>query len=241
MFVSVKNLSIQLSKRLILDSIDCEFRSGERIAVVGANGVGKTTFLRALGTCYLGETGSITMDGQILRRDRIDLRQRLHLLADDPVFAGETPIDHICQAALYYQRDLLKLKSPILNWLREFDLLPSAARPLALLSKGQRYKVAFVGLLAAGPDLWLMDEPFSSGVDPLGMAAIKREINKFTGQGGIAVFSTQIVELAEQFSDRVLVLSEGRLALDVATTELQNGVADRALEKILHNLKVSKC
>ncbi len=143
-------------------------------------------------------------------------------------------------SATLYKRPLAGLKKKIVDWMRQFDLLDIAEKPVIRLSRGQKYKAAFIGLLAADPDLWLLDEPFAAGVDPPGISAIKRSINKVLGTGKTVVYSTQIVELAESFSDRVLVLHNGQLKSDFKTSELSTNTEEPTLARLFEQLKVTK-
>lgn len=238
MHTILDNLTVELGKELILRDINCGFAPRQLSAVVGANGTGKTTLLRTVAGIYQGVTGTVAVDGELLDFTNLMQRRRLHLLEEAPVFVGDTPLEHICMAARYYDGDPQMLKPLILNWLHTFHLTKVALRPMSILSRGERYKAGFVGLLATQTELWLLDEPFASGVDPAGMAAMRREINKFLGQGGTVVYTTQIVEIAEQFSDRVLVLDDRQVKWDIPTPELRQATHDRALERILVELQV---
>ena len=221
-----------------LDNIDLDVESGQLIAVVGTNGAGKSTLLKTIATLLTPSSGDLLIDGEVLTIRRVDLRRRLHFLDESPELLGSV-VNHICRVVHLYERDLNGLKDKIVQWLKEFELLGVAhARGL---SRGQKYKAAFVGLCAACPDLWLLDEPFAAGVDPLGISAIKRAINKAVGSGATVIYSTQIVDLAESFSDRVLVMNSGQIALDIPTDQLIDAQHDNSLARLFENLRYANC
>jgi ABC-type multidrug transport system ATPase subunit len=62
------------------------------------------------------------------------------------------------------------------------------------------------------PDIWIMDEPFTSGMDPLGLTEMRIQIRKASERGRIVVYSTQLVEVAKQTSDLVCILSGSKVA-----------------------------
>lgn len=238
MKISLRGIGKSFLDDSALDDIDLDIESGELIAVVGTNGAGKTTILKILATLLSTDEGEVRMDGELLTHRRIDLRSRLHFLEESPVLLGST-IDHICRVVHLYDRELPGLKEKILSWLREFELMEVAHR--YGLSRGQKYKAAFVGICAANPELWLLDEPFAAGVDPTGISAMKRAINKAVGSGSTVVYSTQIVELAETFSDRILVMNRGKIELDIPTKQLKEAQHDNALARLFENLRMANC
>lgn len=193
-----------------LDAVSLEFPPGQVIALLGANGAGKTTLLRCLASIAAPSRGMILYDGEPFRRDRMDLRRRLSFLPDSPfVFPHLTPIRHIGMVLRLYEADKEGVEERVIEILREFDLLTLSEVPLHQLSRGQAYKSALAALLAVNPELWLLDEPFASGMDPQGISALKDRIREATAQGRTVLYSTQILEIAERFSDRVCVLHKG--------------------------------
>lgn len=224
----------------VLDSVDTEADAGELICLVGANGAGKTTLMKTMSTLFVPTEGKVFIDGEELSRNREDLRKKLHYLADSPFFLTNRPITHICQAAVLYGRPLLRVRQQIIGWLQQFDLLEKAEHKISSLSRGQRYKVAFIGMLAANPELWILDEPFAAGVDPTGISAIKRCIVKACGAGKTVIYSTQIVEIAEQFSDRIWVLHDSKLKIDAKSKEFSRDSQSFGLAGALERLRVTK-
>lgn len=109
-----------------------------------------------------------------------------------------------------YGREASVCDSEVVEVLKELDLLEHCASTVDVLSRGQRYKTALAALLLVRPELWLLDEPFASGMDPRGMQALKRHARRAAAAGACVVFSTQIVEIAERFCDLLLVLDRGR-------------------------------
>lgn len=240
MQVELRCVSKSYSSENVLDEIDTKIQPGTLVALVGTNGAGKTTLLKIMATLNAIDSGAVLFDDQRLIRGRTDLRRKLHYLSESPFFLAGTPLDHVCMAATLYGRDLNSLKHQIVDWLQQFDLLEKAEQSIRGLSRGQKYKVAFIGLLAANPELWLLDEPFAAGVDPTGISAIKRCINKVIGSGRIVIYSTQIVEIAEHFSDRLWVLHKGKLKVDAETSKVVSGESTFGLAGVFQQLRMAK-
>ena len=114
-----------------------------------------------------------------------------------------------------------------------------ANAPFATLSRGQRYKAVLATLLAIDPEVWLLDEPFASGMDPHGITAFNRHAREATARGRTIIYSTQILDAAERFSDRLCVIHRGKVRAFSATLELRKGhLGDAsALDEIFKQLR----
>lgn len=211
MNLSLQHLTKRYGRQTALDDVTLDIPAGCIAAVMGRNGAGKTTLLRTLATVSAPDSGHILLDGRPLTRDALDLRRQLMFLPDWPVlFARDTVLKNLSILLRLYECDTDVAR--LTELLDEFDLLRSAEKNVIELSRGQAYKVALIALLAVQPRLWLLDEPFASGMDPNGLTALKRHLRAAAAAGCTILFSTQILEVAEPLADRACILEEGRLA-----------------------------
>jgi len=220
--------------------VSFEVAPGQVIAVLGANGAGKTTLLRCLAGLVAPDRGLVLYDDGVFQRDRIDLRRRLHFLPDFPfLFLNRTILQHLGIVLRLYGAGGPGVEDRVLELLRQFDLLTLAQRPLGTLSRGQVYKAGLVAMLAADPELWLLDEPFASGMDPHGINAFKDCVQAAIGRGRTVIYSTQILEIAERFADRVCILDRGELRAFDSLAGLRNGPAGAGatLEEVFRQLR----
>lgn len=131
---------------------------GERVALVGPNGSGKTTLLSVLAGC-VDYTGDVTVEGEAPKgRTLRNVRRRLGVLFENPddQFLFPTVREDVGYALRGLPHEEMERRVDMLL----ADLgLPTANRPIASLSRGQRQRVALAGVLAAEPDLLLLDEP----------------------------------------------------------------------------------
>jgi ABC-type multidrug transport system ATPase subunit len=208
----------------VLRGLDASFRGGELVALLGLNGSGKTTLLRAFAGLAGLDRGSVALDGEDLRRDSVAMRRKFCLLPDFPVlFEGETVTSQIAIQLKLWECGSPAAEERAACWLERFDLLPLARTSVTQLSRGQRYKVALTALAAVDPPLWLLDEPFASGMDPRGIEAFRALARGAAQRGRLVIFSTQIAELAERFAGRVCLLEDGVFRLDGPVEELRGG------------------
>ncbi len=212
MHIELRNLTKRFSSHDALSNLSLAFEPGQVVAVLGVNGAGKTTLLRCLSGIYKATSGEVLFDGEPFRRDRLDQRRRFGFLPDTPDLPDITVLRHISLLLRLYEREYVGVEERVIEALRGLDMLPFFESPLASLSRGQRYKAALAGLMAADPEVLYFDEPFAAGMDAQGMNALRMFSREAAGsRGRTIIYTTQILEIAENFSDRVLILNGGEL------------------------------
>lgn len=212
MRIEVRSLTKSFQSAPALDDVSLTIDPGQIVAVLGPNGAGKSTLLRCLSGIVVAEAGEILFDGEPFCRSRDDLRRRLFIQPDFPfVFPDITVLRHIGLVLRLYETERPDIEERVIELLNDFDMLPLAETKMGTLSRGQAYKAALVALLAADPELWMFDEPFASGMDPRGLNSFRRHALDAVRRGRTVLYTTQILELAEEFSDKVCILHQGNL------------------------------
>ena len=217
----------------VLEDVTAEIQKGTTMALLGANGAGKTTLLRCLATLCSPDSGDIRVDGEILQRGRIDLRQRLMFLPDFPdLFVDQDPLAVIAMHLKLWKADRPGVEQRVADLMDRLQIASLCDVPSFAFSRGQRYKTALAALCAVDPELWLLDEPFASGMDPQGIATFRHEVEQAVrDRARTVIYSTQMVDLACGFSDQIAVISRGRLTM--YDTEKDLGRDPRKLDEML--------
>ncbi len=225
-----------------LDRVNLEFAPGQIIAVLGVNGAGKSTLLRCLAGVAAPDSGEVRYDGIQLRRDDVALRKRLYFMPDfPPLFLTETVARNVGIIVRLYEVMQPDIGERVAELLEDFDLLPLIDSFTATLSRGQSYKVSLAAGFAVQPELWLLDEPFASGMDPHALQSFRRRAREAAAAGATIVYTTQLLELAETFSDQVCVMHQGQVKAFEPMAKLRagHGGRDGALESLLEQLRES--
>ncbi len=226
-----------------LDRVSLQITPGQIVSLLGPNGAGKTTLLRCLAGIAALDQGAIYFDDEEFHRDSMELRRRLHILPDFPfLFWDQSILRNIAIILKLFNADGPGSEDKVLKLLGEFDLLPIALRPVNSLSRGQAYKTALVALLAVDPEVWLLDEPFASGMDPTGIEAFKRHARAAAARNRTILYSTQLLDVAERFSDRVCVIHRGEIRAFDTLTNLREKAQDKdnVLEELFRQLREEK-
>jgi ABC-2 type transport system ATP-binding protein len=114
------------------------------------------------------------------------------------------------------------------DWLERLELPGVAKRRCEELSKGQQQKIQLLASIIHGPDLLILDEPFS-GLDPVNGRLVLELIRSEQARGATIIFSTHQMHTAEALCDKVILINKGEKVLDASLTELRARYDDRGL------------
>jgi ABC-type multidrug transport system ATPase subunit len=237
MRIQVEKVSKTFGGIWALEEVSLDLEPGQVVGVLGANGAGKTTLLNCLAGIVAPSGGKIYYDGERFHRGKMEARRRLMFLPDFPMaFARMNVLEHIAMCVRLYERAEPDAQN-VARILDRLNILVYAGMPLGSMSRGQLYKAGLAALLVIDPELWILDEPLASGMDPMGIAYFKQEARAAAERGRTVVYTTQILEIAEKFSDRICVLDHGGLRLNGKAGELWGGESNASLEQALANLR----
>ncbi|MCC5845739.1 MAG: ABC transporter ATP-binding protein [Verrucomicrobia bacterium] len=223
MKITLDQVSKSFGKTPALDQVSCHVHPGQTVAVIGLNGAGKTTLLRLLGGVLVPSGGRLHFDGRPFDRRDLAFRRRLFFLPEELPTLGEySPLRHAAMVLPLWGLDVEAEKENLMDLYERFDLLPCLNSPIYSLSRGQIYKAILAPLLLIAPELWLIDEPFAAGMDPEGMMLFREKARAAAAKGSTVIFTTQILEIAEDFADLIYVLHEGRLVEILKVEELSH-------------------
>ena len=203
----------------VLWGVDLDVRPGETVLLLGANGAGKTTFLKSLVGLIDARGGSITLADTDITRMRSSDRMRLGMtymseLAVFPDLSIEENIRVGAQALGHADPG-----ARVEELYRTFPVLRDKRRaPASSLSGGQRKMLGIAKALAAGPKLLVMDEP-SAGLSPVLVDRVLDVIARLRSQGTAVLLVEQLLEKALAIADRVCALVQGHIVLEAPTSE----------------------
>lgn len=197
----VENLEVRRGGVSIVRGASLEVAAGERVALLGPSGAGKTALLRGVAALETDWSGRLSWDGETLaamgpRR----WRRRVVLVAQRPAMFPGTVADNVAFAARYHG-----LRPEVANWLDLLDL--PADRAADALSEGEKQRVALARALAVQPAVLLLDEP-TSALDP---ARVERVEHLLAEVEAALVLVTHDAAQAERLATRQVGIHEGRL------------------------------
>jgi cobalt/nickel transport system ATP-binding protein len=199
----------------VFAGLSLDVPAGRALALLGPNGVGKTTLLRLLTGGLRPARGEIRLDGSPVsysRRGLTELRTRVQLVLQDPddqLFSASVTQD-VSFGPVNLGLPAGEVRARVAEALAAMEITELAARPTHLLSFGQRKRVAIAGALALRPSVLVLDEP-TAGLDPSGVEALLATLADLQSAGTTIVASTHDVDLAHRWAQDAAVLADGRL------------------------------
>jgi ABC-2 type transport system ATP-binding protein len=191
--------------------------SGTVTGFLGPNGAGKTTTLRILLGLARPDAGDARIDGTRYADLRSPRRTVGAVLDSTGFHPGRTGRNHLRVLA----RAAGIPRGRVGEVLEFVELAEAADRRVGGYSHGMRQRLALAGALLGDPSVLALDEP-ATGLDPAGMAWLRRLIRAWASDGRTVLFSSHVLAEVEMVADRVVIIDRGHVLRDAATAELTN-------------------
>jgi len=216
--VEFENVSVRYGSKTALESLSLTVPKGAGLAILGLNGAGKTSTIRALLRMVRPASGSVRIFQQPL-----GIRPDFHRIGFAPEDA-EPPEFLSCGEYLSFVASALGLPTAerreqvqkLLDW---FEL--PYGKLVRALSKGMRRRLVLAQAMMGRRDLLILDEPLN-GLDPVLIVRLRDRLREFVAQGGTLLYCSHLLSEVEQCCDSVLFLREGRVAASGSMTAMQN-------------------
>lgn len=218
-----------------LNGVSMDIYKGEKIAVIGSNGAGKSTFFLNTNGVLTPDEGEISYRGTIInKRNLKELRKNIGIVFQD---ADNQIIASTVMAEVGFGPMNLKLpKEEVLERVEEalkyMNILEYKDRPPHYLSGGEKKRVSIADIIAMKSEIIIFDEP-TAGLDPLNSEMLEEVLRKLSSEGKTMLISTHDVDFVYRWAERTIVFSQGKIIADGTPQEI---FRDREVLK-MSNLK----
>jgi ABC-2 type transport system ATP-binding protein len=219
--IEVQSLTRHYGKTAAVEDVSFSIGNHEIVGLLGHNGAGKTTIMRMLSGYLEPTAGSIIIDGVNLANDARRVQQQLGYLPENlPVYPEMMVADYLEYVATLKGIPALQRLEAVRAALLATDLTERALDPINILSRGFRQRVGVAQAILGQPQLLILDEP-TNGLDPNQTEHMRQLIKRLARRTTI-ILSTHIMQEVDAVCDRVLMLRNGRLALDQSLAVLHD-------------------
>lgn len=214
-----------------LKGVSMTLQKGERIAILGRNGAGKTTFLRICSTLLLPTSGTLEIFGSDVVVHPEQVRPLIAIVPQEgKPFYHLTPREQIYAYLRARGIDREQAKARVAEALEQMELDSVADRLSVTLSGGQKQRVMVATVIATKAPLLFLDEP-TIGMDPFARRKVWDSLRSLTLQGSTILLTTHYLDEAEELSQRLYVIEGGRVLIE--------GTASSIKQQVGGTLKVS--
>lgn len=230
--IEIKDFSVRYGRKLAVDGIDLEIRDGEIFGLIGHNGAGKSTTINSLVGIIDDFIGTITINNLDRKSDSLELKKIIGYVSDLPdKFLKLQAITLWKFIGDIYGVTGPERKKRLEYLLEKFSLSDNYFMTIEEMSHGMRQKAFIIAALLSNPKIWILDEPMT-GLDPQSSYNLKQMMIDHAREGNTVIFSTHVLEVAEQLCHRIGILKNGHLIFVGSIEDLRRLHPGENLEKI---------
>ena len=244
--ISIRHLTKEFSGQKVLDGLDLDIQKGEVVALVGASGAGKSTFLRSLNYLEEADSGNIDIDGfkvdfkTISTEEILTLRRKLAMVFQQfNLFVRRTALGNV-KEGLKVVKQLSDAEATKIakEELAKVGLSDRENHYPRHLSGGQKQRVALARALAMKPDVLLLDEP-TSALDPELVGEVEKSIADAAKAGQTMVLVSHDMNFVAQVADKILFLVKGKILEQGTPDQLINHPKEERTKEFFASYKKS--
>lgn len=200
-----------------LKNVNLKIRKGKKVAFMGGNGSGKSTFFLCLNGIIKPDKGRILIDGneiQYTRKGLLDVRKKVGIVFQNPdeqLFSASV-YEEISFGILNLGVDEETARKAVEEVIEELEITEFQDRPAHALSGGQKKQVAIADILVMKPEIMILDEP-AAALDPKHTKKVKEIVNRLTEKGITVLMATHDIDYVYGWADEVVLMHEGQILM----------------------------
>jgi len=220
--LDVESLSKSFENVQAVDNLSFQIRKGEIYGLLGPNGAGKTTTIKLILGLLEADAGNIKVLGLNPEVDEVEIKNQIGYISEEPlIYKSLTPKELFNFIASIRKLDGEGVSKKLAEYLEGLSAIEYYERLISTLSRGNKQKVQIIAALLHDPEILIMDEPLA-GLDAKSVKVVKEIVELHTKRGGSVLFSTHIMEVAEDLCDRIGIINQGKLVATGTMDELRN-------------------
>lgn len=238
MTLEINDLTGGYSTIPVLHQVSFTVQPGELVGLIGLNGAGKSTTINHVIGLLKPFSGTITLNGVNQAQDPVAFKRQIAYVPETPVLYPELTLkEHLELTIKAYQLDEQAAWERANQLLETFRLANQLDWFPIDFSKGMKQKVMILMAFITEAPLLIIDEPFY-GLDPLAVRDLLNLIEERKQAGTAILMSTHVLDTAQRYCDRFVLLADGRVKAEGNLAQLKETVADAdaSLDDIYFNL-----
>ena len=216
--LELRGLTRRYGEVVALDGLSFTVREGQMFGFVGPNGAGKTTAMRIVLGVLEPDAGEVRWRGRPI--DETARKRTGYMPEERGLYPRMRVRDQLEYLARLHGLSTKEAHDSATYWIERLGVGERASDRVEQLSLGNQQRVQLAAALVHGPELLVLDEPFS-GLDPVGVDMLARVLAERAAEGVPVIFSSHQLELVERLCEAVAIINQGRLVATGAVAELR--------------------
>lgn len=217
------------SRTPVLKGVSFDVADGELVGLIGLNGTGKSTTLNHVIGLLQPFSGTVTIDGISINDDVKKYKSKIAYIPEVPILYKELTLkEHIETTIMAYGLDYDAAWNKAMKLLKKFRLDKKLNWFPINFSKGMRQKVMIVCAFITDAKLFVIDEPFL-GLDPVAVNDLLDLINQQKSRGSSIIMSTHVLDTAERFCDRFVLIHDGQVKTEGTLEQLRSQFGNKEM------------
>jgi ABC-2 type transport system ATP-binding protein len=234
--IEMHSLKKNYGANYVLKGINLNIDAGQIVGYIGPNGAGKSTTIKILSGIISDFEGTATVLGLDVRKNALEIKQQIGYIPEQAaLYDVLTPVEYLRFIGKLYGLDDQTISVKTLELLRLFDLSDKANTRMTAFSKGMKQKVLLISGFIHNPQIIFLDEPLS-GLDANAVILVKEILSQLKSAGKTIFYSSNIMDVVEKISDRIVLIDKGEVKADGSFEELKNDAHLSSLENIFTSL-----
>ena len=234
MTLQLNKVTAGYTKVPVITDITFDVNPGEICGLIGLNGAGKSTTIKTIIGQLTPFSGRVEVEQLSILENQRGYRQSIAVIPESPVLYEELTFrEHIEFVARSYNQMNEETMAHAMELVEAFRLTKQLDWFPAYFSKGMKQKVLIVCALMLDVPVYVVDEPFL-GLDPLGIRTLLQVLKEKKEKGAAILMSTHVLDTAEKYCDRFIVLHEGKVIAqgDIEGLRATSNIEESSLEEI---------
>jgi len=224
--IEISGVSKTYGTHRAVRDLDLVVPAGSICGFLGPNGAGKSTTIRMIMSIIRPDSGTI----RVLGGDALERKDRIGYLPEERGIYRKMRVGEFLE---YIGRlkgmPRTRIRAHVDEWLERIELPGVRRKRCEELSKGMQQKVQVLASIIHDPDLVILDEPFS-GLDPVNAEVVSRLVHELHDAGRTIIFSTHLLDQAEEMCDRIFLINRGVKLLDATIQDIAERFDPRTVE-----------
>jgi len=209
--ISIKGLKKYFGDVKAVNGLSFHVNPGEIFGLLGPNGAGKTTTIKLLLGLLEPNEGEISVFGLNPEQHEVEIKRRIGYVSEEPlIYKSLTPKELFNFVASIRELDEKDCTKRVKEYLESLEAMEYYDQLIATLSHGNKQKIQIIAAIIHEPDLLILDEPIA-GLDAKSVRVFKSILEFHVQRGGSVLFSTHIMEIAQDLCDRIGIINKGKM------------------------------